>query len=131
MHLYDSQALAMRRSVRKALGIKAKGHGPASCSLKIPLERWLSPELHPEVAFALPVCGDLQWAELLSFCSLCKDREGATGQSIAGGRGECLKVKAVGAARAAEVTWEKCEKTDMWADEHGQLLSSASHLLGC
>lgn len=85
-------------------------------------------EMHPEVAFAPTGCGDLQWAELLSFCSLCRDLEGAAGQSIAGGRGECLKVKA---ESAAEVTWEKCEKIDTWADEHGQLLTSASHLLAC
>lgn len=43
MHLDDSQALVIRRSMRKALGIKGKGNSPASCSLKIPLERWLSP----------------------------------------------------------------------------------------
>lgn len=43
LDLYDSQALVIRRSVRKALGIKGKGSSPASCSLKIPLERWLSP----------------------------------------------------------------------------------------
>lgn len=131
MHLYDSQALVIRGSVRKALGIKGKGHGPASCSLKIPLERWLSPALYPEVAFAPTECGDLQWAELLSFCSLCKDLESATGQSIAGGRGKCLKVKAVGAASVAEVTLEKCEKTDTWADDRGQLLTFASRVLGC
>lgn len=112
MHLYDSQALVIRRSVRKALGIKGKGNNPASCSLKIPLERWLSPALHPEVAFAPTGCGDLRWAELLSFCSLCNNLKGATGQSIAGGRGECLKAKAVDAARAAEVTCEKREKID-------------------
>lgn len=126
--LYDSQGLVIRRSARKALGIKGKGNSPASCSLKISLERWLSPALHPEVAFAPTGCGALQGAELLSFCSLCRDLEGAAGQSIAGGRGECLKVKA---ESAAEVTWEKCEKIDTWADEHGQLLTSASHLLGC
>lgn len=67
VHLYDSQALVIRRSVRKALGIKGKGNSPASCSLNVPLERWLSPALHAEVAFAPTGCGDLQWAELLSF----------------------------------------------------------------
>lgn len=79
-HLCDSQALGIRRSVGKALGKKGKGNGPASCSLKISLERWLSPALHPEVAFAPTECEDFQRAELLSFCSLWKDLEGAAGR---------------------------------------------------
>lgn len=69
MHLYDSQVLVIRMSVRKALGIKGKGNNPARCFLKVPLEGRLSrgPRSPPRLALAPPGCGKLCRVELLRF----------------------------------------------------------------
>lgn len=69
MHLYSSLVLVIRRSTKKALGIKRKGNILASCFLKTPWEAQPSPglALHPEMAFAPTGCGKLCWVELLRF----------------------------------------------------------------